>query len=261
MIKEVKSQDVNRISCLIIGSSGIGKTSLLKTILGQDFDIQKNKWTGEYNHEKVYVLSAESGLLSVKNLINENIIKAYEINTLKDILEVYNLLSTDEFINNISKGGSKWIFIDSLTEIADLCESMLKEKYKDKSDNWGLWSDYSDIMTNIIRKFRSLSQYNVVFTCLDVIDKDQNNCRYYAPDVNGKKFPRKLVSLFDEVFYMIKTPDKTGTEHVAINTGFSTLYPAKDRSGDLDVIEKPNLLAIKNKIVGNQSLPDHLLEN
>ena len=249
MLNKITSADVSRISCLIIGKSGIGKTSLIKTIVGQKFDNKNNKFIGEYNQENVYVLSAESGLLAIENLIHDNIITAYEINNISDLMEAYKLLSSTDFINNITKNGSNWIFIDSLTEIADLCETHLTEKYKDKQDNWGLWKDYANIMMNIIKKFRSLTQYNIVFSCLESIDKDQDNRRYASAEIGGNKLPKRLGALFDELFYMVSSPDDKGNNQIIFKTNPSQFHPAKDRSGKLNNIEEPNLLDIKNKIV------------
>jgi hypothetical protein len=100
-----------------------------------------------------------------------------------------------------------------------------------------------------VKGFRDLNDYSVVFTCLESIEKDQNNRRYPAPDVIGKGLKEKLPSLFDEVLYMTFHPDEEGTEHRVFYTQPINDYPAKDRSGKLNTIERPNLLYIKRKIL------------
>ena len=53
-LKPIVAEKVDRFTALVIGEAGIGKTSLLRTIPEED---------------KVCVLSAESGLLAVRDLV------------------------------------------------------------------------------------------------------------------------------------------------------------------------------------------------
>jgi len=230
MLKPITPESADRICCLVIGKPGIGKTSLIRTIPPE---------------EKVCVLSAEAGLLCVRDLVKAGKVEGYEIGSLEDFKEAFQMLSTNqEMIDRY-----KWIFIDSLTEIAARCEEVMQEKYPDSSKAFRMWGDYTNTMIMLIKGFRDLQQYNVVFTCLETIDKDENNRRYTAPAVAGKGLKEKTPSFFDEVFYMQTLPDEQGEQRRVMFSQPYNEYPAKDRSGKLEPVEAPDLTKIKNKIL------------
>ena len=243
-LKPISEQAVDRISALVTGKYGLGKTSLIRTVLGQEY--QDGQWVQTYDtDEKACVLSAESGLLAVRDLVKAGLVEGYEIGSLADFKEAYNLLAnTAEMKDRYS-----WVFIDSLTEISQRCDSVMREKYPDSSKTFRRWDDYSDTMIRIIKGFRDLHDYSVIFTCLETIDKDDVSRRYAAPDVVGRGLKEKLPSFFDLVLYMRLVQDDTGGEHRVLYTQPVNEYPAKDRSGKLNTVEKPNLLEIRAKIL------------
>ncbi len=181
MLKPITHESADRICCLIIGKYGLGKTSLIRTMLGQDYNGETWEQIFE-TEEKVCVLSAESGLLAVRDLVKSGKVEGYEIGSLQEFKEAYQLLASSPDM----KERYQWIFIDSLTEIASKCEETMKEKYPNASDTFKLWNDYSSMMTTTIKGFRDLQDYNVVFTCLETIEKDENNKRYIAPSMAGR---------------------------------------------------------------------------
>jgi hypothetical protein len=144
-------------------------------------------------------------------------------------------------------------FIDSLSEIAARCVEAMKAKYPNKADSFNLWGEYSDLITMIIKGFRDIPAYNVVFTCLPSVEKDENNVRYIGAAIPGKTLQERLTSYFDEVLYMTSQRAEDGTEYRCFLTQPVDRYPAKDRSGKLKPIEKPNLAYIKSKIFGGNN--------
>jgi len=247
MLKPITPEGVNRICCLVISKYGIGKTSLIKTILGQEYVIapeagMAGQWLQMVDtNEKVCVLSAESGLLAVRDLVLDGSVEGYEISSIEEFNEAYDNLSTShEMMDRYD-----WIFIDSLTEISSRCDEKMKEQFPDQEKAFRRWDEYTALMKSLVKGFRDLTQYNVVFTCLETVDKDQNNRRYIAPAVKGKGIKEELPSYFDEVLYMA-----IDQNYRVIYTQPYMDYPAKDRSGKLNPIEAPNLLTIKNKILG-----------
>jgi len=228
----------SRFTALVIGPAGIGKTSLLHTISpGQ----------------KVCVLSGEGGLLSVRSLLQAGTIEGWEIHSLADFKQAYEMLATDVEM----KTRYEWVFIDSLTEISDRCVETMKSRYPSKSDSYSLWGDYADSMTALIKGFRDLSPYSVIFTCLDQVEKDELNRRYYGPAIPGRKLKDRLTSYLDEVLYMTSTKNAEGKEERVFICHPWERYPGKDRSGKLDVFEQPDLGHIANKILGEREEVDH----
>jgi hypothetical protein len=161
-----------------------------------------------------------------------------------DLAEVYSFLASPQ------AAGYKWVFIDSLTEIAAQCVEAMKAKYPSKSDSFNMWGDYSDKMMQLIKAYRDLAAFNVVFTCLDSCEKDEMNRRFVGPAMSGTSLKERLPSWFDLVLYMVSLPGADGKEQRAFITQPWERYPAKDRSGKLALVEAPHLGEIKRKILG-----------
>jgi hypothetical protein len=104
-------------------------------------------------------------------------------------------------------------------------------------------------MTTLIKGFRDLKSYSVVFTCLPTVEKDEANRRFVGPAVAGTSLKERLTSYFDIVLYMTSQKTDEGAEYRCFITQPIDRYPAKDRSGRLNTIEKPDLSHIKNKIM------------
>lgn len=226
----ITPESADRFSALIIGKAGIGKTSLLRTIP---------------EDEPVCTLSAEAGLLCVRDLVQSGRVTGVEIRSLAEFKEALGALKSAEWQKEY-----QWVFIDSLTEIAARCVEEYQRRYPDKKDSFNLWGGYLDTMTALIKSFRDLTNYNVVFTCLESVEFDEVKRRYIGPDIQGRQLKERLTSYFDEVFYMTAIPDGNGDDLRVFYTQPRQGQPGKDRSGKLSEIEQPDLAAIKAKILG-----------
>lgn len=245
MLKKITPQSTDRIACLVIGPAGVGKTSLLRTLCGEGYDDTGWRKFDKVTPEKVCVLSAEAGLLSVRNLVVSGNVEGYEIGSFEDFQDAQIMCMGQDFKSQ----GYRWIFIDSLTEISSRCSESLQKKYPGKSDSFKMWGEYNQLMTDVIKAFRDMTDFNVVFTCLEGREKDGEGIPRLVPDVAGTGVKNRLVSYFDEVLYMQSIRGQDGKSQ----TWFSTAQPigmAKDRSGRLDAYEIPNLLSIQHKILG-----------
>lgn len=241
-LRPITVDTAQRFCALVVGQAGLGKTSLLRTILGQEWTADGWRQVEETS-EKVCTLSAEAGLLCVRDLVSAGKIEGYEIGSFADFREAQQMLLKPEM-----KQRYDWVFIDSLTEISSRCVEAMKAKYPSKSDSFPMWGEYNDLMTQMIKAFRDLSDYNVVFTCLESVDTDQDKRRFIAPAISGSALKERLVSYFDEVLHLTEMQ----TEDGAVCRVFRTRHPiglAKDRSGRLADVEKPSLRSICKKIM------------
>lgn len=222
------------IKIVVAGESGNGKTYLAKSIT-----------------EKVLIVSAEGGLRAVAGSnIDYMDITVDDDNKLvpkekrfSKIPEIYAYLCKPETQANYG-----WVFIDSLTEIGQNLYEELSLKFPDRKDALVLWSEYASRMRGMIKSFRDLPHYNVVFTVLCVTDKDQDGKRMKVIDLNGS-ISEKLPQFFDEVFYL-NVQDRVRT---LITDKTAALGFTKDRSGTLELQEPADLMKIAGKIRGGKS--------
>ena len=98
------NKSVNSVKALIYGESGVGKTKLAATA------------------PTPLILNAEGGLLS---LAGDNL-DSVDITTVDDIMEIYQFLTESEDAKKYET-----IIIDSISEVAEVYLSALKEKHKD----------------------------------------------------------------------------------------------------------------------------------
>jgi hypothetical protein len=226
-LQQITKDTDNHLKILIYGQAGVGKTSLLRTFPPE---------------AKVCTVSAESGLLSVRDLVQAGKVTGVVINTLDDFLECLEQFKS----NSGLKEKYDWIFIDSLTEIATQCYAVYREKYP--NNKYGLWDDFNFSTEMIIKSFRDLKDYNVIFTCLEIFATNEAQQVIPLPDMPGKVLKQKILSIFDEVFYMTTNNDSNDNFKRIFYTRPYFNYKAKDRSGKLDYIEDANIEYLYHKI-------------
>lgn len=230
LIESTKSQNHDSLKMLIYGEPGNGKTFLVKSI-----------------QEPTLIISAEGGTLSISDAEIDmiNIAKDNHGNLIPEekriarLGEVYAYLLTDE-----CKAKYKWIYIDSLSEISQNLVKQLNLEFPDRKDSLVLYGENSKRMRSLVKSFRDIPFYNIVFTALASAEKDENNQRYLGISMIGK-IGSELPAMFDEVLYLYKNDD----ERMLITSKSEKLI-AKDRSGKLNKQEPANLQVVINKIRG-----------
>lgn len=232
-IQSTKSYGYDSIKMLIYGSPAIGKTSLAGT-------------TGE----PTCVISAEAGLLSLSGHDIDFIDMGHDDDGLMlppskrfdRLKDAFKYLMTEE-----AQKKYKWVFLDSLTEMGQLLHEKLLAKYPDRKDALILWGEMNTEMRSMIKAFRDIRGYNVVFTALAQPEKDENGRRSQGVMLQGK-ISDQLPAYFDEVFYYTMIDDEVKGQTRVLFTDSTDKFVAKDRSGKLDPIEKPDLKNIAEKI-------------
>lgn len=238
-IFKTNSIENTRMKALIFGESGNGKTSQAMTLPA----------------EKTLIISSEAGLLCLKD--HQPSIDVIDI-TVDDegnpipkekryarLGEVYKYVLGQQVMAQYD-----WLFVDSLTEISQNLIEALYLEFPERKDSLPMYAENAKRMRSLIKVFRDIPHYNVVFTALASIEKDENNKRYKGIQMVGS-IGQTLPSYFDEVFYLSAIENSETKE---IKRSFLTAKTedcvSKDRSGKLAKYEPANLGLIYKKIMG-----------
>ena len=187
------------------------------------------------------LISAEAGLLSIRNA--PNTVQIVEVHSVKDVQEVLEYLKKE--------GPPPWVCLDSVSELAELCLAEERQKVKNKLQAYG---EMADIIEGLIKGFRDLPNTNVLFTAKQARNKDDSNgTMLYEPGMPGQKLAAALPYYFDLVLAARVFKNDDGTIEHWLQTQKDEQYEAKDRSGLLDLFEKPNLAALEKKVSGAKS--------
>ena len=205
---------------LVYGQAGAGKTYATQTMPG-----------------KVLVISAEAGLLSIKDAPN---VSAIEVSNYDDLREVYSALKSGELVYDS-------VCLDSVSEISEIL--LVHEKGRNK-DGRMAYQNVAEAVTSLMRSFRDLDMH-VLFLCKE--GKDNNDgIFFFGPKMASKPLGEDITYFFDEVLALriIDDQDDDGNAIAArwLQTRIGQGYTAKDRSGKLEAFEKPDLTALIAKL-------------
>lgn len=221
----------NGVKFLVHAPAGYGKTDLIRTM------------------PNALVLSAENGLLS---LSQENQMRRYGnyINIPVIIIETYaDMLEAYQFCKSSAHAKDYNPCLDSISEIAERVLEHAKRSAKDPRQAYG---EMGGKVVSLIKDFRDLPGKHVYFSAKQDRDKDQNGMLLYGPSMPGKALMTGNLNIshfFDEVFALDISPaDAQGQTYRYLRTKPNIQFSAKDRSGALLEIEKPDLGYIIEKI-------------
>lgn len=150
------------------------------------------------------------------------------------------------------------IFVDSISVAARLCLQWCKgqpQAYSDrtgKPDARGAYGLLSSEMIQWLTHLQHARGKNVWFCCLLDEKLDEFNRRIYSLQIEGAKTGLELPGILDEVITLAELKADDGSSYRAFicQTLNPWGFPAKDRSGRLDLIEEPNLARLMAKIAG-----------
>lgn len=218
---------------LISGKAGVGKTQMAATFP---------------DSQRVLFVDLENGAATVRdanlpyiNLTKDD--KGVQIARpmrFKKLMELRSWLATE-------KRPYDFIFIDSITEVAQCLLEDAKAKFPLEKDKFKIWDLYGSSLEDLIKSFRDMTEYTVAFTVLVDENIDDFKQKSFSYQVKGQ-MKDQLAGFFDSVFFL--TVDKEGKRFV--KTKLTQSYTAKDRTKTLGETEEPDFSKILEKMKGQK---------
>ncbi|PKP85678.1 MAG: hypothetical protein CVT80_01170 [Alphaproteobacteria bacterium HGW-Alphaproteobacteria-2] len=242
----------------IFGKSGIGKTSLLWTLdpattLFIDLeagDLAIEGWSGDSVRPRTWAECRDFAVFigGPNPALRED--QVYS--------DAHYAAVCERFGDPAALDRYHTVFIDSITVAGRLCFQWCKgqpEAFSDKTgkpDVRGAYGLHGREMVAWLTHLQHTRAKNVWF--VGILDEklDDFNRRVFQPQIDGSKTGLELPGIVDEVLTMAEIKDESGMPYRAFvcQTINSWNFPAKDRSGRLDLIEEPHLGRLMAKIRG-----------
>jgi hypothetical protein len=249
----------------IFGPSGVGKTSLLKSLPPAE----------------TLCIDLEAGMKSVQDWPGDSV----PVRTFADALDIGCLVggvnpsadpsgffseahyqhlreSYPDLVQMIA--GKRIIFVDSITDLTRQAMAWAKtrpEAFSDKTgkpDTRGAYGLLAREVIGLLKHLQHASGKTVIFVGILERVTDEFNRTTWQPQMEGGKAGRELPGIVDQVITMSlfardgdgwrHEPERGEDRRLVCRAGNPFGLPAKDRSGRLDVTEPPDLGALLSKI-------------
>ena len=251
---EMRAKESRGITACIFGKSGIGKTSLLRTL----------------PEDRTLFIDLEAGGLAVAGWQGDTIRPRtwQECRNLAAFIGGSNPALRDEqayshahYLSVCKHYGdpaalNKYdtIFIDSITFLSRLCfQWSTGQSLNDRTGKVDMRASYGlhgHEMMACLTHLQHTPDKNIILVGILDEKQDEFGRRSYQPQLEGNKTALELPGIVDEVITMaeIKTESGKLTRAFICHTLNDFGYPAKDRSGHLNCIEEPHLGKVIQKI-------------
>jgi AAA domain-containing protein len=257
----------NKTSLAIFGPPGVGKTSLLRTLppdrsLCLDLEAglkSVQDWPGASISIRSYTDFQDIVVLLAGPDLAVEPTKWYSVQHFEHVQKTYAGTGIPEFLNSKSI-----IFVDSITDLtrqAMVFAQQSPEAFSDRTGKPDTRGAYGLLARDVIRALKHLQHApgkTVIF--VGVLEKvvDEFNTVTFRPQMEGAKTGRELPGIVDQVISMqyfardaqgeYTLNEKASERRLVCRSGNPWGLPAKDRSGNLDLTEPPDLSALLAKI-------------
>jgi len=147
------------------------------------------------------------------------------------------------------------VFVDSITVAARECFKWAQVQPEAMSERTGkpdMRGAYGLLGREMMRWITHLQHATKSVIMVGILNRDEDELKrvFWEPQIEGSKTGRELPGVFDEVLTLTNLKAEDGSLYRAFVCHEQNPwgYPAKDRSGCLDMVEEPNLASIIAKI-------------
>jgi AAA domain len=245
---------------LIVGPSGVGKTSQLRTMPPAML-------------ASTLFVDIEAGHIAVSDLAVASVRPRtwVECRDLACVLGGFNpalpanVAYSEAHFNEVMKNpglaqltGYQILFVDSLTAAGRLCFTWAEQQPEAFSDRGrkdlrAIYGLHARSMLGWLNQLQHARERTVVFVAVLEKNIDELNIASWQPQLEGAKTGRELPAIIDVIITMTWVDFGGGKPPVRafVCTNPNPWgYPAKDRSGRLEQFEPPNLGALIDKLNG-----------
>jgi hypothetical protein len=242
----------NGAKILIVGPSGIGKTSLLRTLRAEMLAT-----TLFVDIEAGDIAVADVSVASVRPQRWEQcralacVLGGF--NPALPATAAYSEAHFNELMRNsefAQLNGYQILFVDSLTAAARLCFAWSEQQPEARKDLRAVYGLHARSMLAWLHQLQHARGRHVCFVAVLERNVDDFNIATWQPQIEGAKTARELPAIVDEIVTMasIDFGDRKPARAFVCTSPNPWAYPAKDRSGRLDQIEPPSLGALIEKL-------------
>jgi hypothetical protein len=243
------------VKLLIAGPTGVGKTSLLRTL----------------DSSRVLFLDGEAGDLAVQDLQLDTV-RVNHWQTARDIAvriggpnpsfaptscySEAHFNAVGGWLENLERYGL--IFVDSITAISRLSFRWAEQQPEARSERTGakdlrsVYGLHAREMLMWLHQLQHARGKHVIFIgILEKVSDDFGRFVEFRLQMEGAKVPREIGAIVDEVIVMqfLNFGGPEPTRGLVCTAPNPWGYPAKDRSGKLDQTEPPHLGRLLAKIL------------